>query len=101
MEMRQGCAGHYKLRDQVQEVNQCMWPTPRWGKTTNEEEEESWLARDPLAIARQRFCELGLFDPSSVGHIEEEVRAELDHAVKFARESPAPDPSDALCDVFA
>jgi len=29
MEMREGCAGHYKLRDQVQEKNRSFWPTPR------------------------------------------------------------------------
>lgn len=29
MEMRSGTAGHYKLRDQVQEKNKQFWPTPQ------------------------------------------------------------------------
>jgi len=28
MEMRPGVNGHYKLRDQVQEINRVFWPTP-------------------------------------------------------------------------
>ena len=44
MEMRPGTAGHYKLRDHVQPKNAHMWPTPRAGKTTDENE-ETWLKR--------------------------------------------------------
>jgi len=34
MEMREGVAGHYKLRDHVQEKNKRYWPTPSRGSDT-------------------------------------------------------------------
>jgi len=43
MEMRQGCAGKYKLRDHVV-AEQKSWATPRAGKTTDENP-ETWAAR--------------------------------------------------------
>jgi pyruvate dehydrogenase E1 component alpha subunit len=33
--------------------------------------------------------------------LEADVKRELDDAVEFARDSPLPDPSDALRDVYA
>jgi hypothetical protein len=43
MEMREGCAGKYKLRDHVV-AEQKSWATPRAGKTTDENP-ETWAAR--------------------------------------------------------
>jgi hypothetical protein len=43
MEMREGCAGKYKLRDHVVAV-QKQWATPRSGKTTDENP-ETWALR--------------------------------------------------------
>jgi hypothetical protein len=43
MEMREGCAGKYKLRDHVV-AEQKAWATPRSGKTTDENP-ETWAAR--------------------------------------------------------
>jgi len=43
MEMREGCAGKYKLRDHVV-AEQKAWATPRAGKTTDENP-ETWAAR--------------------------------------------------------
>jgi hypothetical protein len=43
MEMREGCAGKYKLRDHVV-AEQKQWATPRAGKTTDENP-ETWAAR--------------------------------------------------------
>jgi hypothetical protein len=43
MEMREGCAGKYKLRDHVV-AEQKSWATPRAGKTTDENP-ETWSAR--------------------------------------------------------
>ena len=56
--MRPGTTGHYKLRDHVQEKNSQFWPTPRSGKTTNENEAtwrkrnlEGKVATPPLSLA--------------------------------------------------
>jgi len=36
-----------------------------------------------------------------MGQLEADVKAELDDAVEFARNSPFPEPSDAMADVYA
>jgi TPP-dependent pyruvate/acetoin dehydrogenase alpha subunit len=59
------------------------------------EEEAEWSERDPLAV-------LGAKLPAdAIERLEEDVRAELDDAVGFARVSPFPDPSTAFEDVYA
>ena len=64
------------------------------GYRTREEEAE-WASRDPLVV-------LGATLPAPLlDALEEEVRAELDDAVEFARNSPLPDPSEAFKDVYA
>jgi acetoin:2,6-dichlorophenolindophenol oxidoreductase subunit alpha len=65
------------------------------------EEEEAWLARDPLLIARSTLGDRKLLSAARADEIEKEVAAELEAAVAFARQSPDPDPEDALKDVFA
>src|SRR5580700_6744762 len=59
------------------------------------EEEADWGARDPLRVLSARLS------ASAVEQVEDEVRAELDDAVEFARSSPFPDPRSALEDVYA
>lgn len=59
------------------------------------EEEAEWEARDPLVVLG---ANLG---PEATGEAEAEVKAELDDAVEFARQSPYPDPEEALDDVYA
>lgn len=50
------------------------------------EEEEAWLARDPIARLRAALPE------REAGKVEAAVEAEIDDAVAFARASPEPDP---------
>ena len=63
------------------------------GKYRTKEEVESWKARDPLLLAEQRvardFAELA----PRLKEISDEVEATVQDAVKFAHESPDPDPS--------
>jgi TPP-dependent pyruvate/acetoin dehydrogenase alpha subunit len=40
-------------------------------------------------------------DEATLGHLEAQVKAELDDAVEFARNSPFPEPGDATADVYA
>ena len=64
-------------------------------------EEEEWLKKDPLAIARSAFADLKLLTAARAAQIEKEVAGELAKAVEFARASPFPEPAEALLDVFA
>jgi TPP-dependent pyruvate/acetoin dehydrogenase alpha subunit len=59
------------------------------------EEEQDWAQRDPLTVLAERL------DADTVERLEAEVRAELDEAVEFARDSPLPNPADALEHVYA
>jgi TPP-dependent pyruvate/acetoin dehydrogenase alpha subunit len=64
------------------------------GYRTREEEQE-WAKRDPLIVLAARL------DEQTVARLEVEVKAELDQAVEFARNSPDPDPATALEHVYA
>ena len=64
------------------------------GYRTREEEQE-WAERDPLTLLASHL------DKETVQRLEDEIRAELDDAVQFARDSPLPDPADALEHVYA
>ncbi len=65
------------------------------------EEIDRWRARCPLERFKQRL--LTEFGVSTVelDELEEQVRMLLDDAVEFARNSPWPDPSEALTNVYA
>jgi len=66
-----------------------------------QEEEAEWLKKDPLEIAKTKLNAMGLLDDATILEIESNVLKELDEAVEFARNSPDPDPEDALTDLFA
>ena len=55
------------------------------------EERERWMKRDPLLIHRERLLAGGTITEDRASEIDAEVRAEVDDAVAFARQSPFPD----------
>jgi len=61
----------------------------------SDEEIELWRRRDPIVAAE------AMLDPDTVGRVRDDVDAELDDAIAFARESTRPDPVDALAYVYA
>jgi TPP-dependent pyruvate/acetoin dehydrogenase alpha subunit len=63
------------------------------GYRTRDEEAE-WKAKDPLVRLAP------LLEPGDPERIEADVEARIDECVRFAEESPLPDPADALVDVF-
>jgi len=65
------------------------------------EEESSWIKKDPINIAREEFKKKGLLGKTQVTEIEKEVLNALEKAVEYARKSPDPEPEEALTDVFA
>jgi TPP-dependent pyruvate/acetoin dehydrogenase alpha subunit len=63
------------------------------------EEEEGWKRRDPIAMLREHisaYSSIALdFDK-----IEQTAREEIEEAVRFAKSSPLPQPSEAFTDIF-
>ncbi|GGN58991.1 pyruvate dehydrogenase E1 component subunit alpha [Streptomyces albiflavescens] len=61
------------------------------------EEVERWLKHDPLDLARARLETLGADTAEADARVEKTVEA----AVETAKNAPAPDPGEALTDVWA
>lgn len=64
------------------------------------EELKEWMGRDPVVRARTHLMRLGVHQVD-LDRIEEEVRAEVDGAVAFARRSSYPNPDTLLDHVFS
>lgn len=61
----------------------------------DEQEQAEWRARDPLELQRQRV-------PADVrARIDAEIEVVLEEAVRFAVDSPKPDPMDAFDHIYA
>jgi acetoin:2,6-dichlorophenolindophenol oxidoreductase subunit alpha len=66
----------------------------------DEEEVTAWKARDPLQRAEAALRGSGALDDEAVQSIRAEVQARIESAVRFAEAAPAPQPADALIDVY-
>lgn len=64
-------------------------------------EEEEWKKRDPIRLWAERLTQSGLADEAELKAIQSGVRRDVAAAVRFARESPHPDPGLSLSLVFA
>ncbi|MEO8434644.1 MAG: pyruvate dehydrogenase (acetyl-transferring) E1 component subunit alpha [Pyrinomonadaceae bacterium] len=62
---------------------------------------EKHQERDPLKLFRSTLEEEKILGDKEFAAIEEEVKAEVENAVRFAEESPEPDPSELYNDVYA
>jgi len=65
------------------------------------EEVEEWLAKDPVKRFKERLLQANVLTEVEIQQIENEVSLEIEEAVKFAMESPFPEPEEALEDVYA
>ena len=63
-------------------------------------EVESWKQRDPLLLARQQLLPGGTA-PADLEAVEAEVKAVVEDAAEFARNSPWPDPATATAHVYS
>ena len=68
-------------------------------KTKNEVEER--IKKDPIPRFKGKLIGTGVLTEKEVNEIDQAMLKELDEAVKFAEESPLPDPEETLEDVFA
>jgi pyruvate dehydrogenase E1 component alpha subunit len=62
---------------------------------------EKYQERDPIKLFTQSLRETGVLNDKSLKEIEDRVHAEVEHAAKFADESPLPDPTELYTDVYA
>ena len=64
-------------------------------------EAAAWKERDPLALLKNAILAAGHADQAALAGIEAAVRAEIEDAVRFAEESPYPEPATVTRDVYA
>jgi len=67
----------------------------------NKSEFEEWKQKDPVAQFRSRLIQQNLLAEAEAKRIEDNARAEVEEAVKFALASPLPAPEEALNYVYA
>jgi pyruvate dehydrogenase E1 component alpha subunit len=65
------------------------------------DEVEQWKAKDPITNFETKLVDMGVLTKKKAASIEEDIKAKLEEAVTFARESPLPAPEEALEDLFA
>jgi pyruvate dehydrogenase E1 component alpha subunit len=65
------------------------------------EEVAEWMKKDPIPRFRKRLIEMGVLAEEDADKIGQEMKEEIEKAVKFAVESPLPAPEEALEDVYA
>jgi pyruvate dehydrogenase E1 component alpha subunit len=64
------------------------------------EEVEKWRDDDPIGIYRRHLMEKEKFDKNALDEVEEQVEAQLQEAVEFARSSPEPDPDTLFDNIY-
>jgi pyruvate dehydrogenase E1 component alpha subunit len=71
------------------------------GNYRTRSEIEKYQQRDPIKLFTESLKEEGLLDDEKLKEIENRVREEVEHAIKFAEESPQPDPEELYTDIYA
>ena len=72
------------------------------GGYRSQSEVDAWARRDPIRMLRENtVLPLELATPEQLDAIESRVKAQVEHAIEFARRSPEPDPSTVGQHVFA
>ncbi len=64
-------------------------------------EVQEWRKKDPIPRFRNYLLEKGIASERELSAIEAEVKQEIADAVKFAQESPQPDPATAMDYIYA
>ena len=62
----------------------------------SKDELNEWKQRDPIVLLRDRLVRDGTLTEAEAAQIDGEVQAEVEAAVRFARESPYPNPEEAF-----
>jgi pyruvate dehydrogenase E1 component alpha subunit len=62
---------------------------------------EKYQERDPIKIFTKTLEDNGLLSDSDIAEIEAQVKEEVEKAIRFADESPLPDPKELYTDIYA
>ena len=65
-----------------------------------QEEQDYWRTRDPLKLFRERVADGGLVSLVELDRMDEEARDLMEEAIRFADESPMPEPPEIYDDVY-
>ena len=64
------------------------------------EELEDWRNKDPIERFKEELMRQDILTEAAVKQIGDSIKSEIDDAIRFAEESPLPEPGEALKDVF-
>jgi pyruvate dehydrogenase E1 component alpha subunit len=73
---------------------------PLHGVYRTKDEVEEQKARDPITHLAGKLKEEGIIDQAGLDALDTEIQAEVEEAVKFADESPDPDPGELYTDLL-
>ena len=62
---------------------------------------EKYQERDPLKLFSASLLEAKIVDQKALDEIDQKVREEVEDSLRFADESPLPDPSELYTDIYA
>ena len=62
---------------------------------------EEWLKKDPIKNFKEKLIGMKVLTEKKAGEIDQEIMEEMDKAVKFAEESPFPEPEETLKEVYS
>ncbi len=62
---------------------------------------EKYQERDPIKTFANKLKEQDVFTDSDIADIEKQIKEQVEHAVRFADESPLPDPEELYTNVYA
>jgi pyruvate dehydrogenase E1 component alpha subunit len=71
------------------------------GKYRTRAEIEKYQERDPIKLFTATLAENDILTDKGIEEFEAEIKEEVEHAVRFAEESPEPDPKELYTDVYA
>lgn len=69
-------------------------------KYRTKEEVEEYKQRDPLEVVKNTILQKKYASEKDLEAIDQEIIGQVEESVKFAEESPYPDPSEALKDIY-
>ncbi len=64
------------------------------------EEEKEWKERDPITVLRRKILDAGLATEEELDAVEKQANDTIEEATKFALDSPYPDVSELMDDVY-
>ena len=64
-------------------------------------EEEQWRMRDPITVLKDQLLEDGVASAEELDAISAQVEEEVEEAIRFADESPFPEPEALFEDIYA